>query len=191
VVSFAGGNFILGGVLLNNQELINFGINLTLSYYQTYIATATGIGPELFEWVDDGLPIGGGNNPSPPAGQEAFYDAAGFWITNGQYILRPETMESIYYAYRLTGDRAYQQLMWDAFEAVSKTTRAGSGYACLNNVNAPGGGGFQNTEESFLYAEVLKYSYLAFAADSAVQFQAGEGNQFVFNTEAHPLRVRS
>jgi mannosyl-oligosaccharide alpha-1,2-mannosidase len=191
VVSFAGGNFILGGVLLDNQEFKDFGVNLTLSYYQTYHATATGIGPELFEWVDNALPVSASQNPPPPANQTSFYNTSGFWVTDGHYIQRPETMESLYYAYRLTGDRTYQQLMWAAFQAVATTTRAGSGYACLDDVNIPGGGGFLNFEESFLYAEVLKYSYLAFAGESEVQFQPGGKNQFVFNTEGHPLKVRS
>ncbi len=40
--------------------------------------------------------------PGPPSGQTDFYRKAGFWITNGQYVLRPEVIESYYYAYRAT-----------------------------------------------------------------------------------------
>ena len=41
----------------------------------------------------------------------------------------------------------------------------------------------KDSQESFLYAETLKYFYLLFAPDSALDFDA-----VTFNTEAHPLR---
>ena len=34
---------------------------------------------------------------------EAFYNANGFYITDPDYDLRPEVIESFYYAYRITG----------------------------------------------------------------------------------------
>ena len=36
--------------------------------------------------------------------------------------------------------------------------------------------------ESFFLAETLKYAYLLFAADDAIDFEA-----VIFNTEAHPI----
>jgi mannosyl-oligosaccharide alpha-1,2-mannosidase len=41
--------------------------------------------------------------------------------------------------------------------AINATCRAGSGFAQLSDVNAPGGGQLQDFQESFLFAEVLKY----------------------------------
>ena len=186
VASFAGGNFLLAGILLNEDKYKQFGLDLTNSYYATYTADATGIGPEGFQWGDDAaVPA----SAPPPADQARFYARSGFWITSGQYLLRPETVESLYYAYRATGDGAYQDKVWAAFEHITAATRVGSGYACLQDVNDRHGG-LIDEMESFWLAEALKYMYLAFAEDSEVQFQAGGGNKFVFNTEAHPLRVR-
>ena len=45
-----------------------------------------------------------------PANQSEFYERAGFYITSGYYVLRPEVLESFYYAYRATGDRKYQDV---------------------------------------------------------------------------------
>lgn len=39
----------------------------------------------------------------------------------------------------------------------------GSGFAELNDVNKPKGGGYSDFQESFLFAEVLKYAYLIHA----------------------------
>lgn len=38
--------------------------------------------------------------------------------------------------------------------------RTGSGFAELKDVNAQNGGGFSDFQDSFLFAEVLKYAYL-------------------------------
>jgi len=75
------------------------------------------------------------------------------------YILRPEVLESFYYAYKVTGDQKYREWSWNGFVNINKTCRAGSGYAELLNVNAPDGGGFNDFQDSFLFAEVMKYAY--------------------------------
>lgn len=159
VACFDGGNFILGGLTLDNPSYIDFGLELVAGCRDTYSQTVTGIGPESFMWLGEDSPHGA----SVPAGDEAFYERAGYYITNSQYITRPEVVESYYYAYRATGDPKYQEWAWEAYLAINTTCRVGSGYSSINDVNAVGGGGFQNFQESFWFAEVLKYSYLIHA----------------------------
>ncbi|KUI69391.1 putative mannosyl-oligosaccharide alpha-1,2-mannosidase 1B [Cytospora mali] len=182
---FDGGNFILGGLTLDEPSYIDFGLELVEGCRDTYEQTVTHIGPEAFRWL--------GKNSAPnatvPAGDEAFYKRAGFWIDSAPYILRPEVIESYYYAYRATGDPKYQEWAWEAYLAINETCRVGSGYSSINDVNAEGGGGFQNFQESFWFAEVLKYSYLIQAEDAPYQVKADHTNEFVFNTEAHPVRI--
>jgi mannosyl-oligosaccharide alpha-1,2-mannosidase len=189
VACFDGGNFILGGLTLDRQDYIDFGLKLTEACHVTYTQTTTGIGPETFQWQDNKAAKNASNNPGPPVDQAAFYNASGFWILDSDYVLRPEVMESFYYAYRATGDTMYQEWAWDAFLKINATCRAGSGYSSINDVNAVGGGGFSNFQESFWFAEVLKYSYLIHAEDSDWQVKADHTNKFVFNTEAHPVRL--
>lgn len=204
---FDGGNFILGGLTLNEPRYTQFGLALVDGCRETYAATATGIGPEVFAWQDARRPLDATDNPPAPPAQAAFYNASGFWITNGNYVLRPEVIESYYYAYRATGDTKYQDWAWEAFVAVNATCRVGSGYSSIRDVNQAGGGGFHDFQESFWFAEVLKYSYLIHAEvsvprqnagevcadrmrqDAPWQVQADHTNQFVFNTEAHPIRL--
>lgn len=54
----------------------------------------------------------------------------------------------------------YRDWVWDAYLAVNSTCFGGSGYSGLSNVNARNGGTKDNLQESFLFAEVLKYMYL-------------------------------
>ncbi|KAE9990753.1 hypothetical protein EG327_000986 [Venturia inaequalis] len=141
-----------------------------------------------------------GPGPSPtvkpdcsgvPANQTAFYQKNGFFITNGYYDLRPEVIESYYYAYRITGDPKYQDWAWEAFLAINQTARTPNGFSSFRSVNTPGGGSFGNNQESFFFAEVMKYAYMIFAKDGPWQVNyKGDGKDaFVFNTEAHPVKV--
>ncbi|MCJ1473758.1 maturation of Asn-linked oligosaccharides protein [Lambiella insularis] len=177
---FDGGNFLLGGSVLGRQDYIDFGLTLVDGCHDLYNATLTGIGPETFSWNTTGV----------NATNSAFYEANGYYITDPIYDLRPEVIESFYYAYRITGNTTYQDWAWDAFVAINATTRVGNGFSEISDVNAPNGGSFENVQESFLFAEVMKYSYLIHAPESIFQVASnGSTNQFVFNTEAHPLKV--
>ena len=97
---FDGGNFILGGLVLQEQKYVDFGLQLVAACEDTYNQTLTGIGPEGFGW----------NASTVPARQRAFYQRAGFYITDSDYYLRPEVIESFYYAYRVTGREIYQDV---------------------------------------------------------------------------------
>jgi mannosyl-oligosaccharide alpha-1,2-mannosidase len=176
---FDGGNFILGGQVLKRQDYIDFGLELVNGCHETYISTATRIGPEIFSW----------DPSSVPANQSSFFNHTGFYIEDAGYQLRPEVIESYYYAYRATSDPKYQDWAWDAFVAINATTRVGSGYSSIEDVNVVGGGGFTNFQESFWFAEVLKYSYLIQAAEAEWQVGRDGINEWVYNTEAHPVRV--
>ncbi|EPS25400.1 Mannosyl-oligosaccharide alpha-1,2-mannosidase [Penicillium oxalicum] len=177
---FDGGSFLLGGTVLGRQEFVDFGLNLVHGCEATYNATLTKIGPDSWGW----------DPKQVPSDQKDFYEKAGFYITSGAYILRPEVIESFYYAYRVTGKEIYRDWAWNAFVAINATARTDSGFAALSNVNAPNGGSKYDNQESFLFAEVMKYSYIIHAEDAEWQVQTGKKNSFVFNTEAHPVRVQ-
>ncbi|GAD98749.1 mannosyl-oligosaccharide alpha-1,2-mannosidase 1B [Paecilomyces variotii No. 5] len=178
---FDGGNFLLGGDVLGRPDFIGFGLELVDGCHDTYIETATRIGPEQFGWDANAV----------PADQQQFYERAGFYIESGAYILRPEVIESYYYAYRITGDTKYRDWAWDAFVHINATCRTDSGFSGITNVNAVGGGSKDDNQESFLFAEVMKYSYLIQAGDDEWQVSQNGKNGWVFNTEAHPIKVAS
>ncbi|KAF9691060.1 hypothetical protein EKO04_011004 [Ascochyta lentis] len=177
---FDGGSFILGGQVLGSQKYLEYGLSLVDGCHETYAATTTHIGPEVFGWDPDTI----------PSNQSSFFAQNGFYILSPGYQLRPEVIESYYYAYRATGNKKYQDWAWDAFLAINATTHVGSGYSTIRNVTVAGGGGFANMMESFWFAEVLKYSYLIQVDDDAEwQVSRSGDNKWVWNTEAHPVRI--
>ncbi|KAI8073291.1 glycosyl hydrolase family 47-domain-containing protein [Gongronella butleri] len=108
-------------------------------------------------------------------------------VLDGAYHLRPETLESLFVLYRLTGDQKYQEYGWEIFEAIEKNCKTASGYASIRNVdwivsdNARENN-MEDTMESFLLAETFKYLYLLFSPPDVISL-----DEYVFNTEAHPL----
>lgn len=52
-------------------------------------------------------------------------------------ILRPETVESLYIGYELTGDPTYREWGWNIFEAFRKHCRTADGaYAGIDDIDS-------------------------------------------------------
>ncbi|KAM0933751.1 putative mannosyl-oligosaccharide 1,2-alpha-mannosidase [Dioscorea sansibarensis] len=122
------------------------------------------------------------STPTKLAG-ENYYFSAGQDMNVGTSwnILRPETVESLMYLWRFTGNKTYQDWGWNIFQAFEKNSRIDSGYVGLRDVNS---GMKDDMMQSFFLAETLKYLYLLFSPPSYISF-----DEWVFNTEAHPLRI--
>eukprot|EP00250_Pteridium_aquilinum_P012694 c20880_g1_i1 orf=430-2277(+) len=96
-------------------------------------------------------------------------------------IMRPETVESLMYLWRTTGDNIYRDWGWDIFQAFEKQSRTDSGYVGLRDVNS---GVKDDKMQTFFLAETLKYLYLLYSPSDLLPL-----DKWVFNTEAHPIRV--
>ncbi|XP_072993669.1 mannosyl-oligosaccharide 1,2-alpha-mannosidase MNS1-like [Typha latifolia] len=122
------------------------------------------------------------STPTKLAGENYFFHAGqDMSVGTSWNILRPETVESLVYLWRLTGNKTYQDWGWNIFQAFEKNSRIESGYVGLKDVNT---GVKDNMMQSFFLAETLKYLYLLFSPPSVISF-----DEWVFNTEAHPLRI--
>ncbi|KAJ8608828.1 hypothetical protein MRB53_039414 [Persea americana] len=107
-------------------------------------------------------------------------------VSDARYILRPETIEAVFMMWRVTGDPVWRTHAWTIFQAINKWTRTDIAYAAMADVTVeptPGAQGFFDSMESFWTAETLKYFYLVFAEPDVVSL-----DDFVLNTEAHPLK---
>ncbi|KAF2011743.1 glycoside hydrolase family 47 protein [Aaosphaeria arxii CBS 175.79] len=177
---FAGGNFILASKVLNDTRYLDFGLELTRSCHETYIRTATRIGPETIRWSPEEL--------NEKQLQEL--EENGYATLHASFSLRPETMESYYYAWRATRDPKYREWAWDAFVAIVTHCKMRNSLAPINNVNTVRWNWKGGRQESFLFSELLKYTYLIFAEVSTFyQFNYVGENEWVFNTEGHLLKV--
>lgn len=155
---FAGGNFILGGMVTHNQTLVDFGLKIADAAGALYEQTAAHLGPEMVHWTphcssDWGETHCSGNNSVR--------------VADKSFQLRPEALETWYYAYRATKDPKYRELAWDMFLAINKVCRTDTGLSAISDVSAPDGGQKTDKQESFIFAEVLKYMWLIHVEVSA------------------------
>jgi hypothetical protein len=101
-------------------------------------------------------------------------------VVEAGYPLRPEIVESAYYLRRLTGDPRYLEMGRTFLAGLLAHCRTGDGYTVLKSVVTKEKGDLM---PSYFLAETLKYLYLIFAPDEALDLDG-----VVFNTEGHPLR---
>ncbi|KAJ3247007.1 hypothetical protein HDU78_005658 [Chytriomyces hyalinus] len=162
---FGGGMFATGALAsrrYNWTAHLDVGKRLTDFCWALYENTETGIGPEM----------------ARASTLEALIPS---------YILRPEAIESLFYMWRFTHDQVYRDRAWAIVQSIEKHCRSnetGAGYHGLEDVGSNSSKP-TNRQESFFMAETLKYLYLIFADDDTIALE-----QYVFNTEAHPLSVR-
>lgn len=97
--------------------------------YDTYTSTKSGLSPEIIHFHQIGDYRGQKEDwYIKPSRDEDTID--------GRYILRPETVESIFVAFRLSGNNKYREWGWSIFESIEKHAKINSGgYASIMNVN--------------------------------------------------------
>lgn len=164
---------------------------------QMYMRTPTGLAPEITHFPLSGLAKrkgAGGQGLVPTGGGVSVFGDVLIKDKDSHNLLRPETVESLWVLWRVTGEQEWRDAGWRIWQAWEKHARVDTGgYASLKSVTVAKGGegsndnGFQRADkmESFFLAESLKYLYLLFSDDPALLPLPC----FVFNTEAHPLPV--
>ncbi|XP_043326333.1 endoplasmic reticulum mannosyl-oligosaccharide 1,2-alpha-mannosidase [Cervus canadensis] len=171
LVCFLPGTLALGahhGLPAEHMELAQA---LMDTCYQMYRQMETGLSPEIAHF----------NLHHTKAVKDVQVKAA-----DRHNLLRPETVESLFYLYRLTGDRKYQDWGWEILHSFNTYTRVPSGgYSSISNVQDPRHPQPRDKMESFFLGETLKYLYLLFSDDPDLLSL----DTYVFNTEAHPLPI--
>jgi len=105
-------------------------------------------------------------------------------------LLRPETIESLWYLYVLTGNTTYQDWGWEIFQAFERNAKVDSGgYSSLSSVARIGSR--TDKMESFFLGETLKYLYLLFGNRKDNDHKTLSLDKFVLNTEAHFFPIHS
>ncbi|GAA5872627.1 hypothetical protein JCM8547_003713 [Rhodosporidiobolus lusitaniae] len=187
---FAGGMLGLGSRLLHRSRDMETAVKFTKACTWAYSSTSTGLAPEIIElWSEQNpqrwsvVELADGTTAKTIRG-----DPAGVYHSSNYHIQRPETIESVFYMYRLTGDRKYQDQAWTMFTSWVSATISSGGFSHIKDVNAPGGRAVWDDSgvESFVYGETLKYYYLIFSPPDFLSL-----DDWVFSTEAHPFRLRT
>ncbi|KAL4881474.1 glycoside hydrolase [Aspergillus karnatakaensis] len=210
------------------DEEILLAKELMKTCWATYLATKTGLAPEItyfeintphvseVDQYPDSTLATGSNKPAAgkdlPLKSQALYPLSeseadptswrkdiNIHTQDRHNLQRPETVESLLYMYRITGDETYRHWGWEMFKSFIKYTAVTekstshmteSGEATMSrivsftslansNIIPPV---TRDNMESFWMAETLKYFYLLFSDRDFISLEEN-----VFNTEAHPM----
>ncbi|XP_073680864.1 endoplasmic reticulum mannosyl-oligosaccharide 1,2-alpha-mannosidase [Garra rufa] len=170
LVCFLPGTLALGahnGLPADHMEL---AVQLVETCHQMYAQMETGLSPEIAHF-----------NLQSNNGRDIDVKPA-----DRHNLLRPETVESLFYMYRFTKDSKYRDWGWDILQSFNNYTRVPSGgYTSIGNVRDPMNPAPRDKMESFFLGETLKYLFLLFSDDNELISL----DKYVFNTEAHPLPI--
>ncbi|XP_049734272.1 mannosyl-oligosaccharide 1,2-alpha-mannosidase IC isoform X2 [Elephas maximus indicus] len=164
---FSGGMIALGAEDAKEEKRAHYrelAAQITKTCHESYARSDTKLGPEAF-WFNSGR------------------EAVASQLSESYYILRPEVVESYMYLWRQTHDPIYREWGWEVVMALEKYCRTEGGFSGIQDVysSIPS---HDNKQQSFFLAETLKYLYLLFSEDDVLSQE-----DWVFNTEAHPLPV--
>ncbi|KAJ5662382.1 mannosyl-oligosaccharide alpha-1-2-mannosidase 1B [Penicillium maclennaniae] len=136
---FAGGNLLLGGAYLDRPDISDLGVKMADSCHWLFNTTTTGLNPSTIAWYNQNN-TAYDNEYNLNATYRAEAAKNGYFITDPSYRDYPEPIESIWYAYRITGDTRWQDYNWEIFQALDTERSKSTPYAEISDVNAPGGG---------------------------------------------------
>jgi len=168
---FTGGTIALGLIHeayfddKQREIWLSMSTNLAETCYHMFHDQQSGLSPEFVRFSEGGM-------------------------SNGIdfYILRPETIETFFYLYRLTRDVKWRNYGWEIYLAIEKSCRvpegAGAGYVPILSVGHDPHQDPNGVMHSFFMAETLKYLYLLFSNVNVFSLDV-----FVFNTEAHGVLI--
>ncbi|BGP14426.1 hypothetical protein JCM10213_004549 [Rhodosporidiobolus nylandii] len=192
LVCFLGASLLLGATeataplppdesLFTDEQTDDWftGKALIKTCVDTYTSSKTGLAPEIVNFFSDPA-------AAKKAGRDWFINSRGLTYPDppidARNILRPETAESLFVAYRLTGDPIYRTWGWQIFQAFVKHCRLpGGGFASILDVDEVPVK-YEDRMETFWISETLKYLFLLFSSPSVLPL-----DRYVFNTEAHAL----
>ncbi|KAJ2253051.1 mannosyl-oligosaccharide alpha-1,2-mannosidase [Coemansia sp. RSA 455] len=196
LVCFLAGNLALGatkGRALSNipptqlsardREDLILARELADTCMHMYFDTKTGLSPELvyFRHID------------PATGKETEFNKDDQLVLpegdilarsgDRHSLLRPETVESLFVLWSITGEEKWREYGWHIFTAIEKWAKLPEGgYTSLRDIATAVPPPREDKMETFFVSETLKYLYLLFSDPGSVPL-----THYVFNTEAHPL----
>ena len=176
LVCFLPGTLGLGTLYGAPAWHLEMAEQLMATCVQMYKTTASGLAPEIAYFVDS--PSVGGDHISIHGGDR-------------HNLLRPETVESLWYLHEITGSGVYADWGWEIFSAFEKWSKVETGgYTCIADVtrvpvSQPAPNSRYDKMESFFLSETLKYFWLLFDDGSGDLLHS-----WVLNTEGHPLPQR-
>ncbi|GFW22873.1 endoplasmic reticulum mannosyl-oligosaccharide 1,2-alpha-mannosidase [Trichonephila clavipes] len=170
LVCYLPGTLALGFHYGMPSSHLRLAFELMDTCYNMYAQTATRLSPEIAYF-----------NLQPHGTSDIIIKS-----NDAHNLLRPETVESLWYLYHLTRNETYRDMGWQIFQAFEKYTKVqDGGYTSIGDVRNPLITKPRDLMESFFLAETLKYLFLLFSDNQELYSL----DKYIFNSEAHLLPI--
>jgi endoplasmic reticulum Man9GlcNAc2 1,2-alpha-mannosidase len=123
------------------EDEMKLARELMQTCFGMYRVTSTGLAPEIVWFNIEDSPLHEGEaTPPGTLGDELDADWKQDYIVkegDSHNLQRPETVESLFMLWRITGDPKYREWGWEIFESFEAHSKVAhdAGFASLNNVN--------------------------------------------------------
>ncbi|KAH9825228.1 family 47 glycoside hydrolase [Melampsora americana] len=101
-----------------------------------------------------------------------------------RFLAYPDTIEAVFYMWRLTGDRKWQDKGWIMFTNWVEQCITETGFAQLKDISQQSGPELDDNQGVYVLAESFKYYYLLFSDPNFISLDS-----YVFNTASHPFKI--
>ncbi|XP_054714312.1 endoplasmic reticulum mannosyl-oligosaccharide 1,2-alpha-mannosidase-like [Uloborus diversus] len=170
LVCYLPGTLALGYHYGMPSSHLRLAFDLMDTCYNMYSHTSTFLSPEIAYF-----------NLSPHGSSDIIIKS-----NDAHNLLRPETVESLWYLYHLTHNETYRDWGWQIFQAFERYSKVeGGGYTTIGDVRNPVLTRPRDLMESFFLAETLKYLFLLFSDNQELYSL----DKYIYNSEAHLLPI--
>ena len=175
------------------EEEMELAHELMQTCWGMYKVMATGLAPEIVHFHIDSPPLPASADHKSPSVSDGTED--GEWVkdflvkgNDVHNLQRPETVESLFYMWRITGDVKYREWGWDMFSSFMNYTAVedGGGFTSLSNANVIPPLMRDNMESFWLV------SFASYLIDST-NFSAGRNTEVLLSSifPERPSTIRS
>lgn len=129
----AAGTLILGGAYLKVYSFTLFGQALLEGCRHLQISSPRNLGAQKWSWL--GMPLSPNGTYTPTTKRaKAEVEAHGYWTVDARFVWNPNYFQSLFYAWRVTGDARYKDWAWEAFRSAQQNCKTQYGYAGVKDV---------------------------------------------------------
>jgi len=121
LVCFLAGTLVLGHHNGLPKEHLTLAQELAYTCYLTFARQPTFLAPEISYFNTEA------------SSTKDFYVKP----NDAHYLLRPETVESLWYLYYFSGNKTYQDWGWQIFQGIETYCKVSGGYTTISNVRNP------------------------------------------------------
>ena len=138
---FSGAMYGLAGKLFSRNDFVEIGSRLAAGCVWAYDSFPSNIMPEISELV----PCESLKGPCPypkltmQQSRHAGLPEGFIRVRDPRYSLRPEAIESVFYMWRITGEKIWREAAWRMWEAITREAETELAFATVEDVTVASG----------------------------------------------------